>query len=177
MTSVLVFCGSRPGHDPAFLHAATTLGKALGEGRHRLIYGGHQAGLMGAVAEATHAYGGRVLGVIPDQLDGRETPPTGIEVVRVATMHERKQRMCDEADVIIALPGGLGTLDELFEQLTWRAIDVHHKPIGLLNTGGVWQPLLGLLNHLVAVGFVDEGAAQALVVDDDPQRLLSRLVR
>jgi uncharacterized protein (TIGR00730 family) len=175
--SVLVYCGSRSGHDPRLLQAATRFGHEVGRAGHRLVYGGHHAGLMGAVSSACLQAGGRVLGILPDVLGGRETPPPGIELVRVPHMHARKQRMVDEADVIVALPGGVGTLDELFEQLTWRAIGVHRKPIGLLNVAGVMDGVPHMLQQLCAAGLVDASVVSSLIVSSDETQLLAQLVQ
>jgi uncharacterized protein (TIGR00730 family) len=154
--SVCVFCGSSPGRDPAHAAAATEFGKALAAAGLRLVYGAGDVGLMGAVARAAAAAGGRALGVIPAHLVPREAGarPTPDAVV-TETMHERKKVMFMNADAIVALPGGPGTLDELFEVLTWRQLGLHRKPVLLLNVNGYWDPLLALLAHVVGAGFAD----------------------
>jgi uncharacterized protein (TIGR00730 family) len=156
--SVCVFCGSRPGADPAHAAAAAELGTALAAAGLRLVYGAGDVGLMGAVARAAIAAGGRTLGVIPGHLVPREARgrPYGDHVV-TETMHERKKVMFMNADAIVALPGGPGTLDELFEVLTWRQLGLHAKPVLLLNVDGYWDPLLALLSHVVERGFADPG--------------------
>ena len=176
---VLTYCGAAPGSDPAYVDAARVFGEVVGARGAGIVYGGHHAGMMGAVAEGCRSRGGSVLGILPDVLEGKEHPPAGIELLRVPDMHTRKTRMVEHADLIVALPGGFGTLDELFEQLTWRVIGVHHKPIGLfdVNVAGqsYWQPLLTFLDHAVAAGFVRPAARAIPVIDDDASRLLDRL--
>jgi len=156
--SVCVFCGSRPGRDPAWAGAATELGAALAGAGLRLVYGAGDVGLMGAVANAAVAAGGETLGVVPAHLVAREAARRDLAgVVVTETMHERKKVMFMNAHAIVTLPGGPGTLDELFEVLTWRQLGLHSKPVYLLNVGGYWDPLLALLAHLVAQGFADPG--------------------
>ena len=152
--SVCVFCGSRTGSSPVHAAAATELGAALAAAGLRLVYGAGDVGLMGAVARAAIAAGGRTLGVIPAHLVPREARgrPLADRVV-TETMHERKKVMFMNADAIVALPGGPGTLDELFEVLTWRQLGLHRKPVLLLNVEGYWDPLLALLAHVVAQSF------------------------
>ncbi len=156
--SVCVFCGSRSGADPAFAEAATALGTALATAGMRLVYGAGDVGLMGAVARAASEAGGDTFGVIPEHLERREIGrrDLGRHVV-TETMHERKKVMFMNADAIVALPGGPGTLDELFEVLTWRQLGLHSKPVLLLNVNGYWDPLLKLLDGIVAQGFADAG--------------------
>ncbi len=156
LRSVCVFCGSRPGAVPAFEAAATALGAALAGARLRLVYGAGDVGLMGAVARAAQDAGGETFGVIPEHLRVREVGKRDLSTFVVTeTMHERKKVMFMNADAIVALPGGPGTLDELFEVLTWRQLGLHDKPVFLLNVAGYWNPLLALLDHLVAQGFAD----------------------
>ncbi|MCD2344645.1 TIGR00730 family Rossman fold protein [Ideonella azotifigens] len=174
--SVCVYCGSRHGSDPAFTEAARTLGRLIAERGWRLVYGGGRVGLMGEVADAALAAGGSVLGVIPQRLEAREVGHTGLtELVVVPTMHARKQAMAEAADAFIALPGGLGTLEELFEVWTWRHLGYHDQPIGLLNVGGFYDLLLGFLQQTEASGFVDAGQQALLQVQADPQALLSQI--
>ena len=154
--SVCVFCGSRPGNDLAHAASAAELGTALAAAGLRLVYGAGDIGLMGAVARAAIAAGGRTLGVIPGHLvplEARGRPAA--DAIVTETMHERKKVMFMNADAIVALPGGPGTLDELFEVLTWRQLGLHEKPVLLLNVNGYWDPLLALLDHVVGHGFVD----------------------
>jgi uncharacterized protein (TIGR00730 family) len=155
--SVCVFCGSRTGVDPAYAAAATAFGAALAAGGFRLVYGAGDVGMMGAVAAAARAAGGRTLGVVPAHLVHRERRQAALEdtVVVTETMHERKKVMFMNAEAIVALPGGPGTLDELFEVLTWRQLGLHAKPALLLNIGGYWDPLMTLLRHMAERGFAD----------------------
>jgi uncharacterized protein (TIGR00730 family) len=154
--SVCVFCGSREGIDPAFATAATDTGRALAEAGLRLVYGAGDVGLMGAVARAAQAAGGQTFGVIPAHLAAREVGRRDLtHFVVTETMHERKKVMFMNADAIAALPGGPGSLDELFEVLTWRQLGLHAKPVLLLNVNGYWDPLVALLGHIVANGLAD----------------------
>jgi len=176
MFSVAVYCGSRAGHDPRFALAAQRLGQAIGRRGFRLVYGGGRAGLMGQVADAALAAGAQVLGVIPHRLMARELGHSGLQELRVVdTMHERKLQMAQAADAFVALPGGLGTLEELFEAWTWRQLGYHERPIGLLDVAGFYAPLRAQVAHMQAGGFVDAIHVDRLQVDDDPERLLARL--
>jgi len=174
--SLCVYCGSRPGERPAFADAARTLGTLLGRSGGQLVYGGGRVGLMGIAADATLAAGGRVVGVIPEALMRREVGHAGLDELHVVpTMHARKQMMAERADAFVALPGGIGTLEELFEVWTWRQIGYHDKPIGLLDVGGYFRPLLDVLDRCVTEGFLDPATRAMPLVDDDPGRLLARL--
>jgi uncharacterized protein (TIGR00730 family) len=154
--SVCVFCGSRPGSDPAYAKAAAETGDALARDGFRLVYGAGDAGLMGAVARAAQAAGGTTFGVIPAHLMRAEVGKRDLTTFVVTeTMHERKKVMFMNADAIVTLPGGPGSLDELFEVLTWRQLGLHEKPVFLLNLGGYWDPLLALIDTIVAQGFAD----------------------
>lgn len=168
ISQVCVFCGSSTGADPAFAEAATRLGTAIGAAGKGLVYGGGAVGLMGIVADACMAAGGPVRGVIPTGLFSKEVGHTGLtELVEVASMHERKQRMYEVADGFVALPGGLGTLEELAEVLTWNQLGILAKPVVLLDVGGFWQPLVHWLTEAVEAGFVRaEHAASLRVVDE-----------
>ena len=163
-----VFCGSSDGADPAHRAAAVQLGATLAERGVGLVYGGGSVGLMGAVADACMAAGGAVIGVIPTGLFGKEVGHHGLtELVEVASMHERKALMYERADGFVALPGGLGTLEELAEVLTWNQLGILAKPVALLDVGGFWQPLVHWLTEAVEAGFVrTEHAASLRVVDD-----------
>lgn len=153
--SVCVYCGSSPGVDPGFREEAAALGRALAERGQTLVYGGAHVGLMGVVADAALAAGGRVIGVIPASLRSRELAHAGLtELVVTASMHERKQIMAERADAFVALPGGLGTLDELFEIWTWSQLGLHAKPIGLVNRAGYYDGLITFLERAEAEGFV-----------------------
>lgn len=152
--SICVFCGARNGHNPSFAAAARDLGKMIGQNGHRLVYGAGDVGLMGTVARAAQAAGAETFGVIPENLVAAEVGKTDLTTYIVTPdMHERKKRMYEEADVIVVLPGGAGSLDEFFEVLTWRQLGLHEKPIYLINIEGYWDPLLKLLDHVVEEGF------------------------
>ena len=176
MFSLCVYCGARDGANPAHLEGARRLGQAIGERGFRLVYGGGHTGLMGAVADATMAAGGQVLGIIPRRLVARELGHPGIQELRVVdTMHDRKLQMAEAADAFVALPGGLGTLEELFEVMTWRQLGYHARPIGLLDTAGFYAPLQALLAHTRAEGFVEAAHLARLRMDSDPRALLRTL--
>lgn len=176
MFSLCVYCGSRPGRDPRHAEAARRLGTLIGERGFRLVYGGGHAGLMGAVADAALAAGGQVLGIIPRRLVSRELGHRGIQELRVVdTMHDRKRQMAEAADAFVALPGGLGTLEELFEVWTWQQLGYHARPIGLLDSAGYYAPLRALLAHTTEAGFIDAAQVARLRIDDDAGRLLDRL--
>lgn len=149
LNSVCVFCGSSAAADTLWLAAAARLGEVLAAQEIRLIYGGGGIGLMGACARAAHEAGGRVLGVIPQFLVGREHPIYGVETVVVASMHERKIRMFEEADAFVVLPGAIGTLEEAVELLSWRRLGLHAKPIVFYNPGGFWDPLFKLFASFI----------------------------
>lgn len=158
--SVCVYCGSRPGGNPAYAQAARRLGAEIAANGWRLIYGAGDVGLMGAVAEATTEAGGAALGVIPAHLLDREAP-RGIPGDRIVTetMHERKKVMLVNADAVAVLPGGAGSLDEFFEALTWAQLGLHRKPIVLVNIDGFWDPLVALVDHVIAQGFANGSLA------------------
>ncbi len=174
--SIAVYCGSRPGESPAFLALARALGTAIGCRGWQLVYGGGRAGLMGAVADATLAAGGRVVGVIPQSLMQLEVGHAGLHELHVVdTMHQRKQLMAERSDAFIAMPGGIGTFEELFEVWTWRHLGYHDRPIGLLDVEGYWAPLLGFLQRSVDAGFMDDGQMAMLHRADDAEALLDTL--
>ena len=176
MFSVCVYCGSRSGDDPRYAAAARAIGQAIGVIGGRLVYGGGRAGLMGELADAALAAGAQVLGVIPRRLMSRELGHLGIQELRVVdTMHDRKLEMARESDAFVALPGGIGTLEELFEVWTWRQLGYHGRPIGLLEVAQFWQPLRAAVAHASREGFVDRETLDTLVLDDDASRLLARL--
>ena len=157
--SVCVYCGSRAGADPAYLDAATALGQAIAAEGWRLVYGAGDIGLMGRVAEAATNAGAPTLGIIPEHLLVREAHLGDAvygERIVTETMHERKKVMLMNADAVIVLPGGAGSLDEFFEVLTWAQLGLHAKPIVLLNVAGYWDPLIALIDHIIAQGFADE---------------------
>ncbi|MBX3024033.1 TIGR00730 family Rossman fold protein [bacterium] len=174
MRRVCVFCGSSPGNSPEFARAAERLGRALAEAGIGLVYGGASVGLMGRLADSALAAGGEVVGVIPRALVDREVAHHGLADLRVVgSMHERKALMADLADGFVALPGGLGTLDELFEILTWAQLALHAKPVGLLDVDGYFAPLLAFLDSAVAARFLAPAHRAMLLVADDPAALLT----
>ncbi len=156
--NICVYCGSSGGHDPVFVQAAETLGKMMAAAGIGLVYGGGNLGLMGTVARTVLKNGGHVIGIIPDFLRTRENMIEGAqELVIVEDMHTRKMKMFERADAFIALPGGIGTLEELVEQLTWVQLDQHDKPVLIADIRGFWKPLLGLLAHMREEGFIRSG--------------------
>jgi len=175
VTRVCVYCGSSAGRDPAYAEAAVALGQLLAERGVGLVYGGGNVGLMGAIADATMAAGGEVIGIIPESLAAREIAKPDISELRiVASMHERKLEMADLSDAFIALPGGVGTIEELVEIFTWLQLGLHEKPVALLNVNGYWAPLVALLDHGVGEGFIKREHRAMLLVDSDPEALLDR---
>ncbi|TIC89037.1 TIGR00730 family Rossman fold protein [Nocardioides sp. GY 10113] len=173
-----VFLGSRPGADPAFAETAYAVGHRLGERGIELVYGGGSSGLMGALSDGVLDAGGRVYGVIPRFMVEREWARTHgerVEMHVVGTMHERKARMAERADAFLTLPGGLGTLEELFEIWTWGTLGLHRKPIGLLDPDGFWQPLVATLDRITDAGFMDRSTLDALVVAGDLDAALAGL--
>ena len=176
--SICVYCGSRAGIRPAYQALALALGTAIGQRGWQLVYGGGRAGLMGLVADATLAAGGRVIGVIPESLMQLEVGHVGLSELHVVqTMHQRKQKMAECADAFIAMPGGIGTFEELFEVWTWRHLGYHQRPLGLLDAEGFWAPMLAFLQHAVAEGFMSAGQMAMLHTDTQVQALLDRLAR
>jgi len=176
LRSVCVFCGSSSGVDPVHERVAAALGAALGERGIDLVYGGASVGLMGVVADAALAAGGRVVGVIPEGLFTREIAHRGVtELHEVATMHERKALMYDRSDAFVALPGGFGTLDELFEAVTWSQLGIHAKPAALLDVGGFWGPLVAQLDAMVDAGFLRPQNRALLGVSDTVEGVLEHL--
>ena len=174
--SVCVYCGSRSGYDPRYIQAALQAGQVIGQRGWQLVYGGGRVGLMGSVADAVLASGGRAVGVIPRKLREREVAHTGLSEIHIVdTMHQRKQQMAERADVFLALPGGIGTLEEMFEVWTWRQIGYHDQPIGLLNVGGFYDGLLAFLRHTVSSGFLEQAQLDKLHVGTDADELLDRL--
>jgi uncharacterized protein (TIGR00730 family) len=173
---VCVFCGSKHGVRPEYTEAARAMGTALAAGGIGLVYGGGRVGLMGVVADAVLAASGEVIGVIPDHMSDREIAHFGITDLRVVgSMHERKALMYELSDGFVALPGGLGTLEELFEITTWSQLGLHAKPTGLLDVAGFYTPLVRFLDQLVTEGFVAERHRRLLRVADKPSALLEQL--
>ena len=175
MKSVCVYCGSSAGRDPAYAGAARALGKELVARGLGLVYGGSSVGIMKVVADTVLALGGRVTGVIPESLVRKEIAHRGLSELHVTgSMHERKMLMAELSDAFVALPGGIGTLEELFEAWTWAQLGLHAKPCGLLNVAGYFDGLIAFLDHTVREGFVKEASRAMLIVSDDPADLLDR---
>ncbi len=176
--TVCVYCGARHGAHPAYTAAAQSLGTAIGQRGWQLVYGGGKVGLMGEVADATLAAGGRVVGVIPESLQKAEVGHQGLHELHVVrTMHVRKQMMAERAQAFIALPGGIGTLEELYEVWTWRQLGYHDQPIGLLNVRGYYDSLLQFMQHSEREGFVSAPTVAMVQVHHDPEALLLELAR
>lgn len=178
---ICVYCGSGPGTDPAFMVAAEAFGAAMAKAGIGLVYGGGTVGLMGAVARAARAHGGKVIGIIPEFLMTRERARAGAEgsgldtLVVTANMHERKQKMFDAADAFVALPGGVGTLEEVVEQMTWGQLGQHNKPILLANINGFWDPLSALLDHMRRLQFIRPGLTFDVHVADTVPQIIPTL--
>lgn len=176
--SLCVYCGSRNGGDPRFAGVATQVGTWIGAHGGQLVYGGGNNGLMGVMADATLAAGGRVVGVIPHAMVEREWAKRDCTELHVVdNMHERKSMMAERADAFLALPGGIGTFEEFFEAWTWRQLGFHNKPIGLLDAGGYYQTLLEFLRQSVRHGFMSEWQMELLTVGPDVDTVLSGLVQ
>ncbi len=170
--SICVFCGSRSGKDPAYQAAAEAFGQKIASNSWRLVYGAGDVGLMGAVANAAQAAGADTFGVIPTHLLDMEVGKTDLtRFVVTENMHERKKVMYMNSDAIVVLPGGAGSLDEFFEVLTWRQLGLHEKPIVVLNVNGFWDPLMGLLDHVIGQGFADGSLRDFVQVADDVHAL------
>ena len=174
--SICVYCGSRPGESGVHADAARAVGTEIGRRGWQLVYGGGRAGLMGVVADAALAAGACVVGVIPQSLMARELGHTGLsELFVVETMHERKMMMAERSDAFLALPGGIGTFEELFEVWSWRQLGYHDKPLGLLNVSGYYDTLLAFLHQSRANGFMSQVQLDLLEIASDPQLMLQRL--
>lgn len=174
--TLCVYCGSRPGSSPDYADAARAIGREIGQRGWQLVYGGGRAGLMGVVADAALEAGASVVGVIPRSLMQRELGHAGLSELHVVeTMHQRKTLMAERSDAFLALPGGIGTFEELFEVWTWRQLGYHDKPVGLLDVTGYYRALLGFLQHAQAQGFMAPEQNELLQVDTDPVALLDRL--
>jgi len=176
--NVCVYCGSSPGNDPDFVAAATRFGEILADNSVGLVYGGGTGGLMGALAGAALAHGGEIVGVIPGFLVERERVFRGAgELVQTTDMHERKRIMFERSDAFVALPGGLGTLEELVEQLTWAQLGRHRKPILIANVKGFWSSLLGVFDHMDDAGYVHSVERLNFLVADTVEEILPALQR
>ncbi len=176
--SLCVYCGSRPGAEPRFLEVAGQVGRWIGEHGGQLVYGGGNNGTMGALADAALAAGARVVGVIPHSMVEREWAKRDCTELHVVdNMHQRKSLMAERADAFLALPGGIGTFEEFFEVWTWRVLDFHRKPVGLLDLDGYYQGLLQFLRHGVRSGFMNDWQMDMLTVGSDPDTLLAQLVQ
>ena len=174
--TVCVYCGSGPGTNPHFEEAAIALGKVFAENDIRLVYGGASIGLMGAVAKSTLDHGGKVTGIIPDFLRARENALTRVqEMIVTPDMHERKRLMFEHSDAFVALPGGVGTLEELVEQMTWQQLGRHTKPVLLANIDGFWEPLLALLAHMRATQFIRQSLSIEILKAERVEDILPRL--
>jgi len=173
---ICVYCGSSAGTDPAYVAAATRLGEILADAGIGLVYGGGSAGVMGALARSVQARGGEIIGVIPEFLTARENTFRGAtETVVTRGMHDRKQIMFERSDAFVALPGGIGTLEELVEQLTWAQLGRHKKPILIANLSGFWDGLLGLLDHMEQAGYIHSATRLNFLVVDDVEAILPAL--
>jgi uncharacterized protein (TIGR00730 family) len=174
--TVCVYCGSGPGTNPRFVEAAQALGKIFAENHIRLVYGGGSVGLMGAIAKSALEHGGAVTGIIPDFLRARENALTRVqEMIVTPDMHERKRLMFERSDAFVALPGGVGTLEELVEMLTWQQLGRHAKPILLANIDGFWEPLLALLAHMRSAQFIRPNLEVDIIKAERVEDIVPRL--
>ncbi|MBS0246336.1 MAG: TIGR00730 family Rossman fold protein [Proteobacteria bacterium] len=175
---ICVYCGSGPGTDPAFIAAATALGTAMAKAGIGLVYGGGDMGMMGAVADAVKRNGGSVTGIIPEFLLNKERAGfNGDGLIVTRDMHERKRKMFEMADAFVAMPGGIGTLEEIVEQMTWAQLGRHKKPILLANIKGFWDPLSALLDHMKALAFIRDGMEFELLIADRVDDIIPKLQR
>jgi uncharacterized protein (TIGR00730 family) len=173
--TVCVYCGSGPGTNPSFIESATALGKSFAENGIRLVYGGGSVGMMGAVARAVLEHGGNVTGIIPDFLVKKELKMPLKDLLVTPDMHERKRLMFEHSDAFVALPGGVGTLEELVEQLTWKQLGRHAKPVLLADIDGFWEPLFALLKHMQETQFIRPGFAIDVLKAERVEDILPRL--
>jgi len=176
--SICVYLGSRPGNNPLFTQAAQAVGRWIGEHRGQLVYGGGNSGLMGVLAQATKDAGGRVVGIIPRALVNKELANRACDELHIVQpMHERKAMMAERSDAFLAIPGGIGTLEELFEVWTWRQLGYHDKPIGVLDADGYYRQMLGFLEHSVQSGFMGDWQMELVRVGRSVPELLAALVQ
>lgn len=177
--SICVYCGSQPGHQSAFTEQAEMLGKLLAENNIKLVYGGGSRGIMGAVSKSALEHGGEVLGIIPRFLlpsEGEwDQSSNKLEIIITENMHERKQKMFEESDAFVALPGGIGTLEEIVEIITWAQLGRHEKPIAFLNTNDFWNPMLQLIDHMKQEGFIHTANKIRPVVLENAQEVITKL--
>lgn len=177
--SICVYCGSQPGNNPQYLDAARILGQALAKADIRLVYGGGSRGIMGQVSSAALEKGGKVLGIIPKFLMPKEgewdMEHTSLDIFVTENMHERKHKMFEESDAFIALPGGIGTLEEIVEIITWAQLGRHEKPIAFLNTGGFWDPMLELMDHMKSAGFIHTANKVRPIIIDHPEKVIEEI--
>ncbi|MCA0051091.1 TIGR00730 family Rossman fold protein [Mesorhizobium sp. B283B1A] len=178
--SVCVYCGSSPGRDETYIKAGHLLGRSLARSGLRLVYGGGTKGIMGAVAEGALKAGGKVTGIIPRFLINREATETALdrldELVITDNMHERKHKMFEKSDAFVALPGGIGTVEEIVEVMTWAQLGHHRKPIVFGNVGGFWDPMLALLDHMAAEGFIHTAQRVKPLVVNDPEAIVAAIM-
>lgn len=178
--TVCVYCGSSPGRDETYIKAGHLLGRSIAKSGLRLIYGGGTKGIMGAVAEGALKAGGKVTGIIPRFLINREATETALnrldELVITDNMHERKHRMFEKSDAFVALPGGIGTVEEIVEIMTWAQLGHHRKPIVFGNVGGFWDPMLALLDHMATEGFIHTAQRVKPLVVEDPQAIVAAIM-
>ncbi|MER8527515.1 TIGR00730 family Rossman fold protein [Mesorhizobium sp. M0814] len=178
--SVCVYCGSSPGRDETYIKAGHLLGRSIAKSGLRLIYGGGTKGIMGAVAEGALKAGGKVTGIIPRFLINREATETALnrldELVITDNMHQRKHRMFEKSDAFVALPGGIGTVEEIVEIMTWAQLGHHRKPIVFGNVGGFWDPMLALLDHMATEGFIHTAQRAKPLVVEDPEAIVAAIM-
>lgn len=176
MKNILVYCGASVGFDEIYKNTAITAGKLLVEKNKTLVYGAGSVGIMGIIADAVLENGGEVIGVIPSFMEKFEVQHKGLTQIHVVdTMHQRKQLMAEISDAVVALPGGWGTLDELFEILTWKQLGLHQMPVGLLNVNGFYDPLIEMIHKMVKEGFLKQTNLDMLMIDDNLESLLNRM--
>ncbi|KQV00990.1 lysine decarboxylase [Mesorhizobium sp. Root102] len=178
--SVCVYCGSSPGRDETYIKAGHLLGRSIAKAGLRLVYGGGTKGIMGAVAEGALKAGGKVTGIIPRFLINKEATETALdrldELLITDNMHERKHKMFEKSDAFVALPGGIGTVEEIVEVMTWAQLGHHRKPIVFGNVGGFWDPMLALLDHMAAEGFIHTAQRVKPLVVDDPEAIVAAIM-
>ncbi|RAL22803.1 TIGR00730 family Rossman fold protein [Lujinxingia litoralis] len=176
LASLCVYCGSSPGNDPRFVDGARALGNAMARRQCALVYGGSRFGMMGAIADSVLEAGGRAIGILPHGLSTKEAGHPGLdELHMVDSMHQRKALMIEKSQGFVAMPGGMGTFEELCEVVTWSQLGIHQRPIGIYNLLGYFDPFLTFLDHAVESGFLKRSHRELLLVEDDPERLLDRM--